>query len=85
MPRFQSWSWSDNLLVLGFSISFAVLRCLLNTLAKAHQQLDKTVDLCYRPHPFINETKRIEFLFELYDRYTAGLFSKEKKGRKKAK
>lgn len=48
-------------------------------LVKAHQQLDKAVDLCYRPQPFPNETKRIEFLFELYDRYTAGLFTKEKR------
>lgn len=52
-------------------------------LVKAHQQLDKAVDLCYRPQPFINEAKRIEFLFELYDKYTAGLFVKEKKGVKK--
>lgn len=52
-------------------------------LVKAHQQLDKAVDLCYRHQPFINETKRIEFLFELYDKYTAGLFVKEKKGKKK--
>ncbi|MBS1586874.1 MAG: class I SAM-dependent DNA methyltransferase [Bacteroidetes bacterium] len=52
-------------------------------LVKAHQALDKAVDLCYRPQPFINETKRIEFLFELYDKYTAGLFVEEKKGRKK--
>jgi len=52
-------------------------------LVKAHQQLDKAVDLCYRPQPFPNETKRIEFLFELYDKYTAGLFVKEKKGKKK--
>ena len=51
-------------------------------LVKAHQQLDKAVDLCYRPQPFINETKRIEFLFELYDKYTAGLFVKEKKKKK---
>ena len=51
-------------------------------LVKAHQALDKAVDLCYRPQPFINETKRIEFLFELYDKYTSGLFAKEKKGRK---
>ncbi len=29
------------------------------------------------------EAKRIEFLFELYDKYTAGLFVKEKKGSKK--
>jgi hypothetical protein len=52
-------------------------------LVKAHQQLDKAVDLCYRPQPFLNETKRIEFLFELYDKYTAGLFVKEKKKGKK--
>ena len=51
-------------------------------LVKAHQQLDKAVDLCYRPQPFPNETKRIEFLFELYDKYTAGLFAKEKKTKK---
>ena len=48
-------------------------------LVKAHQTLDKAVDLCYRPHAFINETKRIEFLFELYDKYTSGMFVKEKK------
>jgi hypothetical protein len=48
-------------------------------LVKAHQALDKAVDLCYRPQAFTNETKRIEFLFELYDKYTAGLFVKEKK------
>lgn len=48
-------------------------------LVKAHQALDKAVDLCYRPQPFPNETKRIEYLFELYDKYTAGLFVKEKK------
>jgi hypothetical protein len=46
-------------------------------LVKAHQQLDKAVDLCYRPQPFLNETKRIEFLFELYHRYTSGIFAKE--------
>lgn len=51
-------------------------------LVKAHQALDKAVDLCYRSQPFINETKRIEFLFELYDKYTAGLFVKEKKVKK---
>jgi len=51
-------------------------------LVKSHQALDKAVDLCYRPQPFPNETKRIEFLFELYDKYTAGLFQKEKKKKK---
>lgn len=48
-------------------------------LVKAHQALDKAVDLCYRPQPFPSETKRIEYLFELYDQYTAGLFKTEKK------
>ena len=52
-------------------------------LVKAHNDLDRAVDLAYRPQPFINETKRIEFLFELYDKYTAGLFAVEKKKRKK--
>jgi hypothetical protein len=54
-------------------------------LVKAHQTLDKAVDLCYRSQPFPNETKRIEFLFELYDKYTAGLFVKEKKTKPKSK
>jgi len=42
-------------------------------LVKAHQQLDKAVDLCYRPQPFTNERNRIEFLFELYEQYTLPL------------
>ena len=50
---------------------------------KAHQALDKTVDLCYRSQMFPNETKRVEFLFELYDKYTAGLFMNEKKSKNK--
>jgi hypothetical protein len=54
-------------------------------LVRAHQVLDKAVDLCYRPQPFINETKRIEFLFELYDKYTAGLFTQEKMKKKPGK
>ncbi len=48
-------------------------------LVKAHQALDKAVDLCYRSQPFPNETKRIEFLFELYDKYTSGMFQPIKK------
>jgi hypothetical protein len=55
-------------------------------LVKAHQELDKAVDLAYRPQPFPNEAKRMEFLFELYEKYTANLFTKEKvkKSAKKA-
>ncbi|MFP9098817.1 class I SAM-dependent DNA methyltransferase [Flavobacterium sp. RHBU_24] len=47
-------------------------------LVKAHNELDKAVDLAYRPQPFVSEAKRMEFLFELYEKYTADLFSKEK-------
>ncbi len=55
-------------------------------LVKAHQELDKAVDLCYRPQAFVSEAKRMEFLFELYEKYTAGLFATEKprKSKKKA-
>lgn len=52
-------------------------------LAKAHQALDKAVDLCYRPQAFVNETSRIEHLFSLYEEYTSPMFKTEKKGRKK--
>ncbi|MFM6057669.1 MAG: type IIL restriction-modification enzyme MmeI, partial [Microcystis aeruginosa] len=40
-------------------------------LLKAHQKLDKAVDLCYRPQPFTSELNRIEYLFELYEKLTA--------------
>ncbi|SMD34013.1 Type II restriction/modification system, DNA methylase subunit YeeA [Reichenbachiella faecimaris] len=48
-------------------------------LVKAHQALDKAVDLCYRPQAFVDETARIEYLFDLYSEYTAPLFKPEKK------
>jgi hypothetical protein len=47
-------------------------------LVKAHNELDKAVDLAYRPQPFTSEANRMEFLFELYEKYTADLFTKEK-------
>lgn len=47
-------------------------------LVKAHNELDKAVDLAYRSQPFTSEAKRMEFLFELYSNYTADLFTKEK-------
>jgi hypothetical protein len=53
------------------------------TLVKAHNELDKAVDLAYRPQPFTSDANRMEFLFELYEKYTAGLFAVEKKGKKK--
>ncbi len=48
------------------------------TLVKAHNELDKAVDLAYRPQPFTSEANRMVFLFELYEKYTADLFTKEK-------
>jgi len=47
-------------------------------LVKAHNELDKSVDLAYRSQPFTNEANRMVFLFELYEKYTADLFTKEK-------
>ena len=47
-------------------------------LVKAHNELDKAVDLAYRPQPFTSEANRMVYLFELYEKYTADLFSKEK-------
>ncbi len=47
-------------------------------LVKAHNELDKAVDMAYRPQPFVNDANRMEFLFELYEKYTADLFTKEK-------
>ena len=52
-------------------------------LVKAHNELDKAVDLAYRSQPFSTEAKRMEFLFELYEKYTADLFTKEKVKKKK--
>lgn len=54
-------------------------------LVRAHQDLDNFVDNCYRPQPFPSEAKRMEFLFELYEKYTADLFTKEKPKRTKKK
>jgi type I restriction-modification system DNA methylase subunit len=51
-------------------------------LVKAHNDLDKAVDQAYRSQPFTSEGKRMEFLFELYEKYTADLFTKEKKKKK---
>ena len=51
-------------------------------LKRAHQDLDKAVDQAYRSQPFTSEAKRMEFLFELYEKYTADLFTKEKTKKK---
>lgn len=53
-------------------------------LVKAHNELDKAVDLAYRSSAFTSEANRMEFLFELYEKYTADLFTKEKVKKRKA-
>lgn len=50
-------------------------------LVKAHNELDKAVDSAYSKQAFTSEAKRMEFLFELYEKYTSGLFVKEKKSK----
>jgi len=50
-------------------------------LVKAHAELDRAVDLCYRPQPFDNDRQRVEHLFALYEKLTAPLFPAAKKPR----
>mgnify|MGYP003585953769 CR=1 FL=1 len=52
-------------------------------LVKAHNELDKAVDLAYRPQTFTSEANRMVYLFELYEKYTADLFTKEKSRKSK--
>src|SRR5436309_484826 len=42
-------------------------------LAKAHADLDKAVEKCYRPEPFHTDRERVEHLFRLYEQLTAPL------------
>ncbi|MFA6101184.1 MAG: DNA methyltransferase [Victivallaceae bacterium] len=42
-------------------------------LVKAHNELDKAVDKCYRGQAFGSEMDRLEYLFQLYLEYTAPL------------
>jgi hypothetical protein len=42
-------------------------------LNKAHAELDRAVDACYRARPFESDRERVEFLFKLYEKLTAPL------------
>ena len=55
-------------------------------LVKAHEELDRAVDLCYRPQPLTSERQRVEYLFGLYEQLTAPLLpaAKPKRSRKRA-
>jgi len=52
-------------------------------LSKAHKALDAAVDTCYRPKGFGTELERVEFLFGLYEEYTAALTAGVKEKSKK--
>jgi len=59
--------------------------------SSAQSSLDNAVDKCYRAQPFAipgsvpgaGFAKRVEYLFELYEKYTMGLLATEKPKRKK--
>ena len=57
-------------------------------LVKAHADLDRAVDLCYRPQPSTSERQRVEYLFALYEQLTAPLLpiaaKRSKRSTKKA-
>lgn len=52
-------------------------------LTDAHKDIDDAVDACYRKEKFTTELIRLEYLFELYKKYSQPLISSEKKKRKK--
>ena len=51
-------------------------------LLKAHQDLARAVDGCYRPEPFPSDRHRVEYLFALYEKLTAPLVAAAKPTRK---
>ena len=54
-------------------------------LLKAHQQLDRAVDRCYRPEPFRRDRHRVEYLFGLFEQLTAPLVAAAKPARMRRK
>lgn len=51
-------------------------------LTKAHADLDRAVDRCYRKEPFPNDCARVEHRFALYETLTAPLTPTAKKAKK---
>jgi hypothetical protein len=52
-------------------------------LVRAHADLDRAVDLCYRSQPFESDRQRVEYLFSLYEKLNLPLLPAAKKGRRK--
>ena len=46
-----------------------------NDLLKAHAELDKAVDICYRKKTFESDDERLQFLFDMYEKRIAELKS----------
>ena len=44
-----------------------------STLVRAHAELDRAVDRCYRSEPFHTDRDRVEHLLTLYERLTQPL------------
>jgi hypothetical protein len=53
-----------------------------SNLLKAHKELDKAVDKCYRTTKFVSERERVEILFGLHEQLTAPLAKSAKKKRR---
>jgi len=53
-------------------------------LVKAHAELDRAVDRCYRSQPFTSERQRVEYLFALYEQLSAPLIAPPKRTRRGA-
>ena len=51
-------------------------------LTKAHNELDKAVDACYGKKSFASDAERMEFLFNLYEQYTAPLVNTQNRKKK---
>ena len=53
-------------------------------LLKAHRQLDRAVDRCYRREPFTTERQRVELLSGLYEKLTAPLLGAQQKTQRRS-
>jgi len=51
------------------------------TLAKAHAELDRAVERCYRAEPFRSDRERVEHLFALYEKLTTLFLTLKTKAR----
>ncbi|HLW71895.1 MAG TPA: type IIL restriction-modification enzyme MmeI [Candidatus Binataceae bacterium] len=54
-------------------------------LVKAHAELDRAVERCYRSQPFDSDRHRVEYLFGLYEKLTAPLMAPNRKGCRKVR